>query len=296
MNIKYKKIKRKKRKNINKFSFNNQNNIITTNTNIQNNTINELSIDDNINNIIQPIDNIDNIEIVNKTIVDQVDQVEQTKIIIENKFIDELLIKECKICLSETNPDDLISPCLCKGSLKYVHLSCLNSFHEKTDRYKDKCSICGFIYMLENIQDDDTILNTMSIYSVIYLNNVLCVLSCIEHNLLSFILLSIFKSTIYYIVHTRKMYLYKVFPKTNTELVYKYNYSYSTHLGNHLVSSMMFLPIYKFIKYIFFINNDFYFITPYIFFSIIHLKNLFFIIKKNTKITKITNIEIKNNF
>ena len=31
----------------------------------------------------------------------------------------------CRICLDSENNQDLISPCLCKGSQKYVHQTCL---------------------------------------------------------------------------------------------------------------------------------------------------------------------------
>lgn len=38
----------------------------------------------------------------------------------------------CRICLGEEDPDDkddeLISPCLCKGTMKYIHLSCLKNW------------------------------------------------------------------------------------------------------------------------------------------------------------------------
>ena len=34
--------------------------------------------------------------------------------------------KECRICLQSDDQDDMIAPCLCSGSSKYVHRSCLD--------------------------------------------------------------------------------------------------------------------------------------------------------------------------
>tara|TARA_A100001015_G_scaffold304030_1_gene394608 strand:- start:2044 stop:2835 length:792 start_codon:yes stop_codon:yes gene_type:complete len=40
--------------------------------------------------------------------------------------------KFCRICLESENPEELISPCLCSGTQKYVHKYCLNTW-----RYQD---------------------------------------------------------------------------------------------------------------------------------------------------------------
>jgi len=44
---------------------------------------------------------------------------------------------ECRICYSEGN--NLISPCLCKGSLKYIHYDCLQEYIK---HYGNECKIC----------------------------------------------------------------------------------------------------------------------------------------------------------
>lgn len=47
----------------------------------------------------------------------------------------------CRFCFEEdTKFDKLISPCLCKGSLKYVHVSCFLLSQNKDIFY---CSICN---------------------------------------------------------------------------------------------------------------------------------------------------------
>ena len=37
-------------------------------------------------------------------------------------------LHSCRICLSETEQRDMISPCACSGTNKYVHRKCLNEW------------------------------------------------------------------------------------------------------------------------------------------------------------------------
>lgn len=57
--------------------------------------------------------------------------------------------KTCRICL-ESSSHDLISPCLCSGSMKYVHRSCLDKWRadDPTRQKFNTCDICkyGFQY------------------------------------------------------------------------------------------------------------------------------------------------------
>ncbi|KAL3901106.1 MAG: hypothetical protein SGCHY_000859 [Lobulomycetales sp.] len=60
--------------------------------------------------------------------------------------------KTCRLCFSdETEPGDkMISPCKCKGTMKYIHLNCLNEWRrvsQKRDSYF-KCDQCGYKYRL----------------------------------------------------------------------------------------------------------------------------------------------------
>jgi len=58
----------------------------------------------------------------------------------------------CRICYSETNPitkaKDLISPCNCMGSVKYVHYTCLKIWRIKGKAFSDikKCEQCHGFY------------------------------------------------------------------------------------------------------------------------------------------------------
>ncbi|TKR69624.1 hypothetical protein L596_021763 [Steinernema carpocapsae] len=58
---------------------------------------------------------------------------------------------ECRICYakaSDTLP--LISPCLCKGTQKFVHNCCVVRFHHVNHRNPLCCPICKYVYRLED--------------------------------------------------------------------------------------------------------------------------------------------------
>ena len=60
-------------------------------------------------------------------------------------------IKVCCICLDEEDHKDLISPCNCSGSTKYIHRDCLENWRSTNineDNYK-RCEICHFEYEIE---------------------------------------------------------------------------------------------------------------------------------------------------
>ena len=60
-------------------------------------------------------------------------------------------IAECRICFEqETEDDKFISPCMCKGTSKYVHYSCLTTwrnFNRDSEAW-NKCMECGEYYTL----------------------------------------------------------------------------------------------------------------------------------------------------
>lgn len=58
--------------------------------------------------------------------------------------------KQCRICLEEDHPEDMIAPCKCKGSSKWVHRACLDQWRTReTDRAFATCTECLFEYHLE---------------------------------------------------------------------------------------------------------------------------------------------------
>lgn len=64
------------------------------------------------------------------------------------KYIYNTLIMECRICFDSANSEDMISPCLCRGSSKYVHRECLNLWFNLSDNPNaiSNCSECKFNY------------------------------------------------------------------------------------------------------------------------------------------------------
>ncbi|KAI1266149.1 hypothetical protein F5Y18DRAFT_382596 [Xylariaceae sp. FL1019] len=47
--------------------------------------------------------------------------------------------------------DRLISPCLCKGSIKYMHEGCLKIWMNENPAKGYKCDICGYTYKIERL-------------------------------------------------------------------------------------------------------------------------------------------------
>ncbi|KAK6171611.1 hypothetical protein SNE40_019762 [Patella caerulea] len=53
----------------------------------------------------------------------------------------------CRICHCESESNNqLISPCLCSGSLKYIHSACLQKWIKSSE--KRNCELCKFEYMM----------------------------------------------------------------------------------------------------------------------------------------------------
>ena len=67
------------------------------------------------------------------------------------EYSDELNINECRICL-EAGEEELITPCNCCGSHKYVHLKCLNRWRQENinnEKYHS-CEVCKREFVIEN--------------------------------------------------------------------------------------------------------------------------------------------------
>ena len=57
--------------------------------------------------------------------------------------------KQCRICLEEDGEEDMIAPCRCKGTSKWVHRACLDRWrYTKEDRAFSKCTECHFEYRM----------------------------------------------------------------------------------------------------------------------------------------------------
>ena len=62
----------------------------------------------------------------------------------------ELIEKQCRICLESDNTNDLIAPCLCSGTSKYVHRQCLDQWRAQDINGECffKCNECQENYQL----------------------------------------------------------------------------------------------------------------------------------------------------
>lgn len=52
----------------------------------------------------------------------------------------------CKFCLDDHNQSDIITPCLCRGSVGHVHRSCLEYWRELNARNNSMCELCKYVY------------------------------------------------------------------------------------------------------------------------------------------------------
>eukprot|EP00927_Polykrikos_kofoidii_P060389 TRINITY_DN55384_c0_g1_i1.p1 TRINITY_DN55384_c0_g1~~TRINITY_DN55384_c0_g1_i1.p1 ORF type:complete len:568 (-),score=100.30 TRINITY_DN55384_c0_g1_i1:87-1790(-) len=59
---------------------------------------------------------------------------------------DEVKEAECRICQSTVDMKDLISPCRCTGSMKYVHPECLTLWRRRSPESATVCGVCKTRY------------------------------------------------------------------------------------------------------------------------------------------------------
>lgn len=59
--------------------------------------------------------------------------------------------RECRICLDAGNTRNLIAPCLCSGTSKWVHRKCLDRWRAESTAAFYSCSSCRFAYRIEQV-------------------------------------------------------------------------------------------------------------------------------------------------
>lgn len=74
---------------------------------------------------------------------------------------------ECRICLENDSLSNLISPCLCEGSIKYVHTTCLKDWinvkrSEELYHESYKCEICHYDIKI-TMKNKNSVLQTIFI-------------------------------------------------------------------------------------------------------------------------------------
>ena len=82
-------------------------------------------------------------------------------------------LKTCRYCL-EQDDREYISPCLCKGGMKYIHRDCLNQWREMhifNPEKKNSCEICKYKYKFRkgNVEFYNKFLIKMSTFYIIHM-------------------------------------------------------------------------------------------------------------------------------
>jgi hypothetical protein len=63
----------------------------------------------------------------------------------------------CRICYEYEDAGELIAPCLCKGSSRWIHRDCLDRWRSSGfQRAFTNCRECGFQYHLQSIREEGT--------------------------------------------------------------------------------------------------------------------------------------------
>jgi hypothetical protein len=79
---------------------------------------------------------------------------------------EEVEVKMCRICFAGDDEPDLgrmISPCKCRGTMKYIHTDCLNAWRTSSARSTSffQCDQCGYKYRLERTFWANLVMNEM---------------------------------------------------------------------------------------------------------------------------------------
>ena len=167
--------------------------------------------------------------------------------------------KECRICLENDNLDDLISPCRCSGTSKWVHRKCLEEWRNESNniRAKKYCMECNYKYKV-------TLNHPLEFY------NINC---CINRNPLSYIL---FVFLIAYPIS----YIFYGFDQYNNYLsvkIYNYNQTFIVdNIVNILKQNQLYLDLYYHSITISVYSNVFVFVFLLLAHSKVKRKRLYF--------------------
>jgi hypothetical protein len=96
----------------------------------------------------------------------------------------------CRICLDNENlfSNPLISPCLCKGSMKYIHRECLNSWRKSNNKAYYMCDICKYEYKfmrttIANILRNELVIHIITLFTFIIISSLIGLFINRYHNI-----------------------------------------------------------------------------------------------------------------
>ena len=65
-------------------------------------------------------------------------------------------IYDCRFCLEIDEKRNLLAPCFCKGSYKYVHNTCLIEWYNHEPLKGHSCNVCSYMYQMEHTSPIET--------------------------------------------------------------------------------------------------------------------------------------------
>lgn len=117
---------------------------------------------------------------------------------------DNLIEKTCRICLEINNPNNMINPCKCNGTSKYVHKKCLQQWISQTDNFiaKYKCMECNHQYKYKS--------NISQIYSCICILpiHVLYIIYTSVDIVTGYILYSIYPNILFSVINIESIWIF----------------------------------------------------------------------------------------
>ena len=135
--------------------------------------------------------------------------------------------KICRICFEEDDGGEYISPCLCKGTQKYIHRDCLNRWrdmHSFDSEKRNSCEICKYEFKFYNRDTTD-----YSKYTIKF--NYFYIIRSMLTWFMSLMFIWIELSSDFFIVRTLNFYNYNnssllnLFRELNNENFYYINYT-----------------------------------------------------------------------
>jgi len=81
-------------------------------------------------------------------------------------------IDQCRICLDDDKPLNMIYPCQCAGTNKYVHDHCIKQwiFLSDNPEFKTKCPTCHYTYTMESYDFNENAINCNGVYRFLSVN------------------------------------------------------------------------------------------------------------------------------
>ncbi len=208
----------------------------------------------------------------------------------DNNLKDIVFQSECKFCLQEDKIINLASPCKCDGSMKYVHLNCLNMYHKK--KYLDHCDICKQKYLYDNSIDKSKHKSLFIIYSICLLNNFFSTLITFDLDSFYILMFIIYMLAYYNLFISNKLYSVDIITNNKISNPSEHHYTYellNNMYNKHIKFCCAYTFTYKFLHIFQLLPND----IIKNFYKVLYLFVLLFsIIKLNKKVIELSNIKI----